>query len=202
MTTAAAPADLVRRYRDDGPVPVPAGQGNRRWGLALTAVGVLPWLAVVAVAPAPWWLSVGLALGWLVAFGVAGGWTAGARRIDWLLPVLLRAAEYVGVLRLAALADDRALPAAFAFLGVVAFHHYDVVYRQQRPGEPRTVVGRLAGGWAVRLVFAYAVAAAGVARPALAWAAVALAVLFAADAVTAWWRDPAARRTRGSEDTQ
>ncbi|GGW96020.1 DUF5941 domain-containing protein [Streptomyces lomondensis] len=50
--------------------------------------------------------------------------------LDWLVPPLLRAAEYGTVLLLAAKADvNGALPAAFGLVAAVAYHHYDTVYR-------------------------------------------------------------------------
>lgn len=50
--------------------------------------------------------------------------------LDWLVPPLLRAAEYGTVLLLAVGAGvNGALPAAYGLVAAVAYHHYDTVYR-------------------------------------------------------------------------
>ncbi|MFI9202138.1 DUF5941 domain-containing protein [Streptomyces sp. NPDC053048] len=50
--------------------------------------------------------------------------------LDWLVPPVLRAAEYGIILTLAAKSGvDGALPAAFGLVAAVAYHHYDTVYR-------------------------------------------------------------------------
>ncbi|WP_369194850.1 DUF5941 domain-containing protein [Streptomyces djakartensis] len=68
--------------------------------------------------------------------------------LDWLVPPLLRAAEYTTVLVLAAKADvNGALPAAFGLVAAVAYHHYDTVYRiRGNAGAPPAWLVRSIGG--------------------------------------------------------
>ncbi|MGW3987159.1 DUF5941 domain-containing protein [Streptomyces sp. NPDC004830] len=68
--------------------------------------------------------------------------------LDWLVPPLLRAAEYGTVLALAAKADvNGALPAAFGLVAAVAYHHYDTVYRiRGNAGAPPAWLVRSLGG--------------------------------------------------------
>ncbi|MFF4587151.1 DUF5941 domain-containing protein [Streptomyces sp. NPDC001388] len=68
--------------------------------------------------------------------------------LDWLVPPLFRAAEYLTVLVLAAEADvNGALPAAFGLVAAVAYHHYDTVYRiRGDAGAPPAWLVRAIGG--------------------------------------------------------
>ncbi|MFF3863193.1 DUF5941 domain-containing protein [Streptomyces sp. NPDC002209] len=68
--------------------------------------------------------------------------------LDWLVPPLLRCAEYVTVLVLAVKADvPGALPAAFGLVAAVAYHHYDTVYRIRggSGAPPRWLVWTIGG---------------------------------------------------------
>ncbi|WP_413761366.1 DUF5941 domain-containing protein [Streptomyces sp. MMBL 11-3] len=105
--------------------------------------------------------------------------------LDWLVPPLLRAAEYGTVLVLAAKADvNGALPAAFGLVAAVAYHHYDTVYRiRGDAGAPPHWLVRAIGGHEGRTLLVTVLAALlaaedfKVALTALA-VAVALVVLF------------------------
>ncbi|MBW8699343.1 Bifunctional IPC transferase and DIPP synthase [Streptomyces sp. MBT84] len=68
--------------------------------------------------------------------------------LDWLIPPLFRAAEYVTVLVLAAESKvNGALPAAFGLVAAVAYHHYDTVYRiRGDAGAPPHWLVRAIGG--------------------------------------------------------
>ncbi|UBI35878.1 CDP-alcohol phosphatidyltransferase family protein [Streptomyces mobaraensis] len=68
--------------------------------------------------------------------------------LDWLLPPVLRAAEYLAILVLAARSDVAgALPAAFGLVAAVAYHHYDTVYRiRGGTGAPPHWLVRMIGG--------------------------------------------------------
>ncbi|WP_088320995.1 DUF5941 domain-containing protein [Kineosporia sp. R_H_3] len=187
-------------YRDDGPL----ARGLGRAGSALPDVhvlvpvilGVLPLAAVVAFAgpdlPAR---ALGATLGWYVLCGgIASRLTTGT--LSWLAPPIMRAAEYLVILRIAMWAsDDAALPAAFALLSALTFHHYDSVYRlrHQRVAPP-TWLTMIAGGWELRLVAAYAVAVAGVVAQAYYVAAGAFALLFVTESVASWARFIASQR--------
>ncbi|MDX6758853.1 DUF5941 domain-containing protein [Streptomyces sp. F8] len=81
--------------------------------------------------------------------------------LDWLIPPLFRAAEYVTVLALAAKADvPGALPAAFGLIAAVAYHHYDTVYRiRGGTGAPPHWLGRTIGGHEGRVLLTTVLAA-------------------------------------------
>ncbi len=68
--------------------------------------------------------------------------------LDWLVPPIFRAGEYLAILVLAARADVQgALPAAFGLVGAVAYHHYDTVYRiRGNAGAPPHWLVRTIGG--------------------------------------------------------
>ncbi|HEY9374465.1 DUF5941 domain-containing protein, partial [Streptomyces sp.] len=68
--------------------------------------------------------------------------------LDWLVPPLLRAAEYGTIAILAAKSDSaQALPAAFGLVAAVAYHHYDTVYRiRGGTGAPPAWLVRTIGG--------------------------------------------------------
>lgn len=188
----SAAMQTLLAYRDDGPVESLRG---RRLPLSLaplpaTVGAVAPLLVVLFVVDADnWQLPTGLAVLWLLVLGMLGAARDLSGRIDWLVPPLLRLAEYVAIARLAFLSDPRALPAAYALVAALAYHHYDVVYRlrhQKRP--PARWVGLMGGGWSVRLVYVWCVCVADVARPGLFVAAAVLGAAFVAESVVGWVR--------------
>lgn len=81
--------------------------------------------------------------------------------LDWLIPPLFRAAEYVTVLVLAAKANvPGALPAAFGLIAAVAYHHYDTVYRiRGGTGAPPHWLVRTIGGHEGRVLLLTVLAA-------------------------------------------
>ncbi|MFI7354222.1 DUF5941 domain-containing protein [Streptomyces avidinii] len=88
--------------------------------------------------------------------------------LDWLIPPLFRAAEYVTVLALAMKADvPGALPAAFGLIAAVAYHHYDTVYRiRGGTGAPPHWLVRTIGGHEGRVLLITVLAAVLVTREA------------------------------------
>ncbi|MEU3281147.1 DUF5941 domain-containing protein [Streptomyces antibioticus] len=68
--------------------------------------------------------------------------------LDWLVPPIFRAGEYLTVLVLAVRSDvNGALPAAFGLVAAVAYHHYDTVYRiRGNAGAPPAWLVRAIGG--------------------------------------------------------
>lgn len=178
-------------YRDDGPLVelssrvLPSRQVPAP--LALTAVALLPLLAalVVPASQAP----MALALSAVVAGMAAGPATRSPHdgRLDWLVPPLLRFAEYAALLRLAVLQGADAVPACYALLAVLAYHHYDTVYRLRDRGEQLPIwLQRLGLGWEGRLLVAALAAQLGLLRPALLVAAVLLGALYVVEGVVGW----------------
>ncbi|MFJ1596074.1 DUF5941 domain-containing protein [Streptomyces sp. NPDC088261] len=81
--------------------------------------------------------------------------------LDWLVPPVLRAAEYSTVLVLAARSEvNGALPAAFGLVAAVAYHHYDTVYRiRGGTGAPPRLLVMTIGGHEGRTLVVTALAA-------------------------------------------
>ena len=71
----------------------------------------------------------------------------------WMVPPLIRALEYGGLITFGALAGDSAKPAAFALIAALALRHYDIVYGLRFRGAPASErLGLALGGWDGRLV--------------------------------------------------
>jgi Family of unknown function (DUF5941) len=186
--------NALRVYRDDGPLAQAIARASAAaklpvGPLVLLLGGVLPLIVIFAVwsdalPPA----AAGLAaLAVLVGAAGAGAPRADRGRLAWLVPPLLRVVEYGVLLRIAVLSDHRALPACYALLGALAFHHYDSVYRlRHQKVPPPAWLGLASGGWDGRLVVLFALAAAGALRPALIVAAVALGAVFVTESVVSW----------------
>ncbi|UED88747.1 DUF5941 domain-containing protein [Streptomyces profundus] len=133
-TAPSAPAALAG-LADNGPLASALGR---------------PLAAPAGALPAPAWALLGLVLlsvtlppvvgdgSWLAVLGAVGyagaAGLAAARplrgRLDWLLPPVFRAGEYLTIFLLAAHSEvNGALPAAFCLVAASAYHHYDTVYR-------------------------------------------------------------------------
>ncbi|MEV5436998.1 DUF5941 domain-containing protein [Streptomyces sp. NPDC052682] len=111
--------------------------------------------------------------------------------LDWLVPPVLRAAEYGTVLVLAARADvPGALPAAFGLVAAVAYHHYDTVYRiRGDAGAPPAWLVRVIGGHEGRTLLVTVLAALLTASQftvALTVLAVAVALVVLAESIRFW----------------
>jgi hypothetical protein len=112
-------------------------------------------------------------------------------RLAWLVPPLLRALEYGWLIALTALVEPDAMPICFALLAVLAFHHYDVVYRLRAQGQaPPDWVRAAGGGWEGRVLVATVLALAGgdALRAGMLVAAIALAGVFVGGSVAGWIR--------------
>ena len=188
------PADVVADYRDDGPVAILLGRTGgdrvRVDPVLLTVAGLLPLVAIVVGsdrAPGTIPPGLGLAIGWLVlCAGVAAGRPA-STRLGWLVPPLLRLAEYAVLLVLVLLTDGQQLPVCFALLSVLSFHHYDTVYRiRARRAAPPMWVRLAGGGWDVRVLAAYVLLVIGGLAVGMGAAAVLLGVLYVGESVASW----------------
>ncbi|HUK68622.1 MAG TPA: DUF5941 domain-containing protein [Streptosporangiaceae bacterium] len=119
--------------------------------------------------------------------------------LDWLVPPLLQVGEYVFLAALA-LAWHVPIPLLFALVGIIALHHYDIVYRVGRgpigraAAAPDTTpvsvpprwIARAGLGWEGRMLVAAVGAILGVEVFAFAALAVYLWVLFGWESVTGW----------------
>ena len=109
-------------------------------------------------------------------------------RAAWAVPSLLRFVELGLVAVVALVWFPSVTVAAFWWMAVVAFHHYDTLYRaMQDHDSPRWMVW-LGLGWDGRTVVVVAFAVVGVAAlgTGLAWGAALLAVLFVLVASVQW----------------
>lgn len=176
-------------YRDDGPL-VAGVRGLMGPGLpavfgtlaALAAVVALGLSGVLTSGPVL--LTPALAMLLLVAPTAPRDHLG---RFDWLVPPLIRGAEFLAIL-LVGLAAEVPKWLLFVLLYVVGYHTYDTVYRtRQRIWPPQWVF--LAGlGWEVRLLLICGGAALGLATPAIGALTLYLGVLFAAESITSWVR--------------
>ncbi len=182
---------VLRHYRDDGPLVELAAKGRAPAATALpsTVAALLPVVALL-VLPAAHALAALLAATAVAAvLNAPASRSPHVARLDWLVPPLLRASEYGALLRLAVLDGPDAVPACYALLAALAYHHYDVVYRlRDRAEEPPTWLRRAGLGWDGRLLAAGLLSALGVLAPAMYVAAGVLLVAYVSESALAWRR--------------
>jgi Family of unknown function (DUF5941) len=182
----------LQLYRDDGPIARAVGSLVRvsHSHSLVIVVALAPMFVLIALkGDGASHVAVGAALAWLVVVGGAMSGRAPADAFRWVVAPLLRLAEYAGLLWIGAVAGESSQPAAFAVLAVVAFHHYDLVYRLRNLGtEPPRRLGDLALGWDGRLVLGYILLVAGALPAGFFIAAGLLATGFVAESVAAWRR--------------
>jgi hypothetical protein len=202
MTAAAVPAAPARRdvvslldgYRDDGPLASALGRAIGRRvpvpAIALLVLAGLPLLVAIAVKGDG--ASDGLVAGvvaWVVVIGGVASGRPLTDRLRWLVPPALRAIEYGALLWIGAVAGGGALPATFALLCAITYHHYENVYGLRHRGvRPPAWVTAAGLGWDGRLVLGVVLLVAG-ALPAGFWVLAALlAALFVSETVAEWRR--------------
>jgi uncharacterized protein DUF5941 len=113
--------------------------------------------------------------------------TAEPHALAWLVPPFLRLFEYGTLIGVTASTDAGGLPACFALLVVLAFHHYDTAYRVQRAAaEPSRWVRFAGGGWEGRIIAVCLLALAGVLQAGLAVGAVVLGLVYVAESARSW----------------
>jgi hypothetical protein len=99
----------------------------------------------------------------------------------------MRAIEY-GYLAALGFAQGVSDPLSYVLIAVLAYHHYDIVYRTRQRLWPRDWVFRAGLGWDGRMLVAAVSAFAGVTAFAYAALAAYLGVLFGVESVSAWAR--------------
>ncbi|MEC4019023.1 DUF5941 domain-containing protein [Streptomyces sp. H27-D2] len=202
LTRKASRTDRAARalaeLADSGPLASAAAKALRPAsralpGLAVPAIALLGGALLVAAAlaaPAGSWWPVAAAVVYVLTSGLAVARPLRGE-LDWLVPPVFRAAEYLTVLVLAARSGvDGALPAAFGLVSAVAYHHYDTVYRiRGGTGAPPHWLVRAIGGHDGR-VLAVAIAAALLHHTgftiALTAIALALALLVLTESIRFW----------------
>ena len=179
-------------FRDDGPLARAIGQAvGRRLPVppfALAALGALPLFVAIAVAgDGASDALAGVVVAWFVLLAGCSTGRLDHSRWRWTGTPFVRAGEYAGLIWIGSLAGASSVPAVFALLAVVAYRHYDLVYRLRiRREVPPPWVGIAAGGWDGRLVLAYVLLVTGALPAGLYVAAGLLAVVLIGETVASW----------------
>jgi len=127
----------------------------------------------------------------------------GVGRLAWLVPPAVRALEYGLLIALTALAEPDAMPICFAFLGVLAFHHYDMVYRLRHQDQaPPAWVQAVGGGWDGRVLAASVLALVGALGIGLLVASVVLALVYVSESTLSWARFVRVRQPASPENDE
>jgi hypothetical protein len=186
--------DQLRAYRDDGPVCTALGRLAR--GMLPPLPGALVALVITAVllvagvgeqnTPALFAPVVALLLTGPASTHPHNG------RLDWLVPPIIRGIEY-GYLAVLGFAQGVSAPLIYVLIAVLAYHHYDTVYRTRQRLWPQDWVFRAGLGWEGRMLIVAFVGLSGLLPFAYAALAAYLGVLFGCESVTTW-----ARTGRGS----
>lgn len=177
--------NMIIPYRDDGPLAMAVG--------AATRGRIPPLLAAVAGAILPYAALTGrmnlaaIGAGWCALVAGLGSHSSHTGRMDWLVPPVLRATEYV-FLGAVGFATGVPGPLVFALLCAVAYHHYDTVYRLRQRVEQPPWVTRAGLGWEGRMLIAVVAAVVGVATWVYGFLTAALGALFVAESVVSWVR--------------
>jgi hypothetical protein len=181
--------DRIVAYRDDGPLAQVLGR--------LTGGQLPPLLPLlVAAVVTTVLLLVGLggqtspaifAPALLLLLGGPGAAHRHNGRLDWLVPPIIRAIEY-GFLATLGFAHGVSKPLVYALIGVLAYHHYDTVYRTRQRLWPAPWVFRAGLGWDGRMLVAAAAALAGALPFAYAVLTAYLGLLFGVESVVTWTR--------------
>jgi hypothetical protein len=192
-------------YRDDGvPARTIGGVKVPLPPALLELIGALP-LVVLAFADGAD-ASKGALIAAVAFLVVLGGLASGrphADRLRWAAPPLLRAAEYGATLYIGAAAAAAGQPAALALIGVLAFRHYDLVYRMRHQGlTPPAWINLASLGWDGRLILGCVLLAAGALPAGYYVLAAIFAVLFVGESVASWRRFGRAQRPATYEDDE
>ncbi|GAA4481833.1 hypothetical protein GCM10023191_001220 [Actinoallomurus oryzae] len=188
-TEAAFHTRRLLAYRDDGPIAV---------GLGRLAHGQLPPLPplIVAVVVTLVLLLAGVGgqtslvlLAPVLALLPAGPGSTHPHtgRLDWGAPIVIRLIEY-GYLATVGFSHAVPKPLVYVLLGVLAFHHYDTVYRTRQRLWPAARVFGAGLGWDGRMLIAGIAAIAHIASLIYVVLTVYLGILFVAESVHTWIR--------------
>ena len=193
-------------YRDDGPL---AALLRDRLGpglppvfttlLALAAVAALAITDTLAAGTGPVMLLPALIVVALVVPTVPRDHLG---RLDWLVPPLVRGAEFLAILTIG-LATDTPRWLLFVLLYVIGYHTYDTVYRTRQGIWPPEWIFKAGLVWEGRLIVIGLGAAIGQLTIVVAVLTAYLFILFAAESVTSWVRlDKASTQAQAAEDLE
>ena len=185
-------ASVLEFYRDDGPVAAAIGAATagrlRAPAIALLFLAALPGLVAIVLAGdgAAHGVVAG-AIAWAVLLGGLASGRPLDDRLRWMVPSALRVIEYAGLLWIASVAGASSLPAVFALLCAITYHHYDVVYGYRHRGVPLPRAAQAAGGgWDGRLLLALVLLLAGGLPAGFYVMAAAIAALFIGVSIAQW----------------
>ncbi|WP_119728629.1 DUF5941 domain-containing protein [Thermomonospora amylolytica] len=196
ITLTAAPSSRPARpqptrlqaYRDDGPLAAAFGKltQGRLIPLPGTVLAAATTAALLVVAGGQE-RTIPLLYAPLLALLLMGPSAQHPHlgRLDWLVPPLMRGIEY-GYLAVLGFAQDVSAPVIYVLLAVLAYHHYDTVYRTRQRLWPREWVFAAGLGWEGRMFIAAFAGLFGQLAAAYAVLAVYLGLLFGVESVTAW----------------
>jgi hypothetical protein len=176
-------------YRDDGPVAQALGRltkGQLPPLLPLLVAGVVTGVLLVVGVSGQTSPAI---LAPVLALLLAGPGSAHPHhgRLDWLVPPLTRVLEY-GYLAALGFGHGVSKPLVYALIGVLAYHHYDTVYRTRQRLWPAKWVFRAGLGWDGRMIIVAVAALAGVLPIVVAVLAVYLGLLFGVESIYTWTR--------------
>jgi Family of unknown function (DUF5941)/CDP-alcohol phosphatidyltransferase len=189
--TEPDPERELEKLRDDGPVALAiAPLGARLEPVALCIAAVVPLIAAIAIWGDGADNSVVLpVLGWIVIVAGLSAGRTGTSRFRWLVPPLLRFAEYGALLWVGIAAGGSSKPAAYALVAALTIRQYDIVYGLRYRGAPVSErLGRLMGGWDGRLLIAGVLVVAAALPAGYYVMAAIIAVVFSAAAIHDWSR--------------
>ncbi|MQY07211.1 DUF5941 domain-containing protein [Actinomadura macrotermitis] len=187
--TVPAGTRELQAFRDDGPVGRAVG-GFVRGQLpplpgALVALAITAVLLVTGVgeqrSPALFAPAVALLLTCPAALHPHNG------RLDWLVPPIIRSIEY-GYLAVLGFAQAVPAPLVYVLVAVLAYHHYDTVYRARQGLWPPEQLFRAGLGWDGRMLIVAFAGLCGLLPFAYAALAAYLGVLFVSESAATWSR--------------
>jgi hypothetical protein len=181
--------DRLVAYRDDGPIAQVLGRlsgGQLPPLLPLLVAAIVTGILLIAGVNGQTSPAIFAPVLALLLCGPASTHPHSGR-LDWLVPPIMRAIEY-GYLTTLGFAHGVSKPLVYAFIGILAYHHYDTVYRTRQRLWPAKWVFRAGLGWDGRLLIAAVATLAGVLPVAFAVLAVYLGLLFGIESVYTWTR--------------
>ncbi|MFI0357728.1 DUF5941 domain-containing protein [Actinomadura sp. 9N407] len=186
--------ERLRAYRDDGPVAWLLGRlaerrPSRLWPTPVFGTAAALLLTGVLLAASTGGRDVPALFVPLVAvlLAAAPACRSLSGRIDWLVPPGIRTIEY-GYLAVLGFTQDVAAPLVYVLLAVLAYHHYDIVYRTRQGFRPPEWLFRAGLGWDGRMLVVALAGLSGLVPFAYAALAVYLGVLFVGESVAVWVR--------------
>jgi len=179
----------LQAYRDDGPIARFLGglaQGNLpTLAPALVAGVITAILLMVGGGSENDWVLFTPVVTLLLTGPAASNPHTG--KLDWLVPPVIRGIEY-GYVAVLGFAHGVPEPLIYVLIAVLAYHHYDTVYRTRQRLWPQEWVFRAGLGWDGRMSVIAIAGLMGALPFAYAALTVYLGVLFGAESVSTWTR--------------